>query len=57
MPDWQRPAGLAQGARLAKSRDAGPTRLDLKEAFDYASRLFSNAVALCCDLRCKIKQN
>ena len=42
------------GVRLA----APPQGLrSLKDAFEYASRSFLDAVALCCDLRCKIKQN
>ena len=53
-------AAPPQGLRKARAWQrvaARPTRLDLKEAFEYASRSFLNAVALCCDLRCKIKQN
>ena len=50
------PQGLRK-ARAWQRVAARPTRLDLKEAFEYASRSFLNAVALCCDLRCKIKQN
>lgn len=53
-------AAPRQGLRKARAWQrvaARPTRLDLKEAFEYASRSFLNAVALCCDLRCKIKQN
>lgn len=55
-----RPEAPPQGLRKARAWQrvaARPTRLDLKEAFEYASRSFLNAVALCCDLRCKIKQN
>jgi len=50
------PQGLRK-ARAWQRVAARPTRLDLKEAFEYASRSFLNAVVLCCDLRCKIKQN
>jgi hypothetical protein len=57
---WCQVGGAPQGLRKARAWQrvaARPTRLDLKEAFEYASRSFLNAVALCCDLRCKIKQN
>jgi hypothetical protein len=50
------PQGLRK-ARAWQRVAARPTQLDLKEAFEYASRSFLNAVARCCDLRCKIKQN
>ena len=50
------PQGLRK-VRAWQRVAARPTRLDLKEAFEYASRSFLNAVVLCCDLRCKIKQN
>jgi hypothetical protein len=53
-------AAPPQGLRKARAWQrvaARPTRLDLKEAFEYASRSFLNAVALGCDRRCKIKQN
>jgi len=53
-------AATPQGLRKARAWQrvaARPTRLDLKEAFEYASCSFLNAIALCCDLRCKIKQN
>jgi hypothetical protein len=53
-------AAPPQGLRKARAWQrvaARPTQLDLKEAFEYASRSFLNAVARCCDLRCKIKQN
>jgi hypothetical protein len=52
--------GPPQGLREARAWQrvaVRPTRLDLREAFEYASRSFRNAVALRCDLRCKIKQN
>ena len=50
------PQGLRE-ARAWQRVAARPTRLDLKEPFEHASRSFRNAVALRCDLRCKIKQN
>jgi hypothetical protein len=53
-------AAPPQGLRKARAWQrvaARPTQLDLKEAFEYASRSFLNAVVRCCDLRCKIKQN
>jgi hypothetical protein len=53
-------AAPPQGLRKARAWQrvaAHPTRMDLKEASEYASRSFLNAVALCCDLRCKLKQN
>ena len=54
---WKRPRRALRKARAWQRVAARPTRLDLKEAFEYASRSFLNAVVLCCDLRCKIKQN
>ena len=57
---WCQVGGAPQGLRKARAWQrvaARPTRLDLKEASEYASRSFLNAVALCCDLRCKLKQN
>jgi hypothetical protein len=57
---WCQSAAPPQGLRKASAWQrvaAHPTRMDLKEASEYASRSFLNAVALCCDLRCKLKQN